>query len=154
MIIVILCLSSQPVLNTFRCLYTATMLNNIPHFKYHKANSPSYHSLCIEVDGKVIHEIDNLDEFYKTFGYTQAERHAGVLPEEFIWEKYVKENGENYFACKQMHLIDYLKRCSWVFRNTYGNLCEHWVAFYANSMHTKSDKCAACKHNLTCSYLK
>ena len=129
------------------------MPNNIPHFKYRKINGYGKNLICIEVDGKVIHEVQNLYDFYKTFGFTEELGKSGILPEEFIWTEYVKDNEANYFACTQMHIIDYLKRFSELFRETYGAQCDSWIAAYAKSTATRDKKCVSCKMNPHCSNL-
>lgn len=127
----------------------------IPHFKYSIATDSSSHVLFIEADGKVIHEADSSEEFYKTFGYNQELKNSGVLPEEFIRKEYVKDNELNYyFACMQMHIIDYLRDYSVQFRETYGNQCDSWIAAYAEIVATRGEKCAPCRMNSYCTKLK
>ena len=127
---------------------------NIPHFKYSTSTGSGSPVLTIEADGKVVHEADSLDEFYKTFGYTQELKQAGVSPEDFLRDEYVKDNQLNYyFACMQMHIIDYLRNCSEQFRKAHGDQCNGWIAAYAEVVATRAEKCAPCRMNPFCTKL-
>jgi len=122
------------------------MQNQMPHFKYRFiTNRANKHVACIEVERRVVHEIRNLDEFYKTFGYDQHIAQAGILPDEFIWEKYIQSPDGDFSACLQMHIIEYLKKHSAAFREEYGNQCEGWLAAHAEVRAKRGMACAACR---------
>jgi len=82
--------------------------NNVPHFDYHLVNPFSMRFGCIEMDGKIIHKINNIDEFYHEFGYTRDMMKASVLPEEYIWSRYIQNATCNFVVCIQIRIIKYL----------------------------------------------
>lgn len=104
----------------------------------------------IEVDGECIHTLENLDEFYKVFGYTADVAKAGILPEEFVWETYIKGN-EKYTHCLQIHLIQYLNTYSPAFIKKYGDQSGAWLAVHATSVTGRNQTCATCGMRPDCS---
>ncbi len=125
-------------------------LMTMPHFKYHLTNVSRMNFGCIEVAGEVIHKIDNVDEFYKEFGYTPDIRKAGVLPDEYVWDEYINNATVNNAACLQMHIIEYLIKHSESFRRKYGVQCESWIADHAKETVARGVACAACRMESFC----
>ena len=123
----------------------------MPHFKYLSKNQANKHWRYIEAEGEVIHHIENLDEFYKAFGYTIDKAKAGILPDEFLWEQYIKDTAVNCATCFQMHIIEYLIKHSVTFRKKYGALCESWIAEHAEARAMNDVLCCACKTKLSAS---
>ena len=121
------------------------METKIPDFKYNPARASNNYVPSIELADRVIHKIGNPDEFYKTFGYTQDIKEAGVLPDEFIWDEYIKEGALDFSACLQMHVIEYLRKYSATFIEEYGNQCEIWVAAHAEVRAARGVACVACR---------
>ena len=103
------------------------MSSKTPRFKY-RLESAKNKSPCIELDGEIIHTIPNIGEFYKYLGYSPELALKGVLPEEFVWETYVKENKQDCASCFQLHIIDYLIRYSTSFAKKFGPDCQKLVA--------------------------
>jgi hypothetical protein len=103
----------------------------------------------IEVDGRSIHKIEDLDAFYKEFGYTSDMAQAGILPDEFIWQKYIKGNETNSSSCLQIHTIEYLRKHSAAFREEYGEQSVAWIKAHATST-AKGDLCTACRMEPVC----
>jgi hypothetical protein len=126
------------------------MQNKIPHFQFHTVKNSSSYASCIEMDGEVIHYISNPDEFFKEFGYTADMRMAGVLPEEFIWDEYVKDPVSKFITCRQIHMIRFLKKHSDTFIRKYGNQCENWLATYAKVTAASGVACFACRMRPLC----
>lgn len=53
------------------------------------------------MDGKIIHQIDNVDDYYLEFAYTAKMVEAGVLPEEYIWMTYIQNATSNFAVFRQ-----------------------------------------------------
>jgi hypothetical protein len=122
----------------------------IPNIKYH-AKGRSSQLGFIEIDGKCVHKIKDIDAFYKEFGYTAEMAMAGILPEEFIWQKYIKDNQTKYTHCLQIHLIEYLKKHSDAFRKQNGAQSDAWIAAHAKTGTTENEICFTCRMQPTCS---
>jgi hypothetical protein len=91
-----------------------------------------------------------LNEFYAAFGYTKEINKTGILPEEFIWEEYIKD-GASHTECMQTHLIEYLNIHSGKFRSKYGDRCDEWITAHAKTRNEKSDLCFTCRMKPFCS---
>ena len=96
----------------------------------------------------VIHRIQNLEQFYEIFGFTHALRQLGIVPEEFIWDKYVnaKTKALNFDICMQIHLIEYLEKYSETFMKKYGNQYKAWKAAHLLAARSaEGTACISCK---------
>ena len=102
--------------------------NTIPKFKYHLSNPCSEKYRGIEVNGEIIHWIENTDKFVELFGYTQDMRKTGVLPEEFIWNEYINKRDFDFTACIQVQIIEYLRVHSQKFLQKYGKTMRGMVS--------------------------
>jgi len=127
------------------------MQNTMPHFKYHHASVSNGYVASIEAEGKFVHRISNLDDFYRAFGYTKDMRRDGLLPDEFIWDEYINNPIGDFTACCQMHLIEYLKKHSDLFVAQYGNKIESWCTAHAEVRAKRGVACAACRMEPLCS---
>ena len=121
------------------------MSPQIPYFKYRSRDAANKLSGCIEVDGEIIHKIDNVEEFHKSFGYTKEMAKAGKLPDEFIWETYVKNTAVNCAPCFQLHMIEYLLKYSAAFLEKYREQYDDWITTPTETRATNGDLCLACK---------
>ena len=104
------------------------MPNKISQFKFLHEGSAKVDVPCIKLDGDVIHLITDLNEFYKYLGYNSEAALKGILPDEFIWETYIKDGIKNCASCYQLHIIDYLFRYSATFTKKYGKECQKLIA--------------------------
>jgi len=111
---------------------------NVPIFDYHLANPLSMQFRCVEMDGKIIHKINNINEFYHEFGYTPDMMKAGVLPEEYIWDKYIQNSTYNFMICIQIRIIQYLIKHS----EEYCEQCKIWLDTYLNE--SVAETCSHC----------
>jgi len=102
------------------------------------------------MDGQPIHEIKNLDAFYTELGYTAEMRMAGVVPDEFIWDEYTKDNRTSYASCLQMHLIEYLVKNSIGFLGEYGNQYKTWFDNHIEAATDGNISCAPCRGESFC----
>lgn len=117
----------------------------MPRFTYRYANVLNRRVPCIEADGKIIHEIRNLDEFYGMFGYTPDSGREGLLPDEFIWAEYINSADADFSPCIQMHIAEYLRKHSEAFNKEYGDCWDSWVANHAKFREKTGVPCVACR---------
>jgi len=102
-------------------------MNKIPRFTYNCSNPYHNRYRCIESDGEIIHHIADIEIFYEALGYKKEMRHAGVLPEEFVWEEYTQKNGVTSDKCLQVKIVDYLRAHSKAFIKRYGDQLSAWM---------------------------
>jgi len=121
------------------------MQRPIPRFKYRTRESANKKFGCIEVEGEVVHKIEDLNEFHKAFGYTSDMANAGILPDEFIWEEYIKDKAASCAACYQLHIIEYLLKHSATFFQKFGERYDDWIAAHAEARAANGKLCVACK---------
>lgn len=120
----------------------------IPRFSYIINSLHHQHFMCILANDDVIDKIDDLDDFYKVFGYTIELAKAGIGAEEFIWDNYVKE--KSFDACLQMHIVDYLNKHSAKFRELYGEQYERYLNRHVAARDARGSECYACQHKQLC----
>lgn len=117
----------------------------IPHFRYHAKDPARKRPGVIELKGEVIHYIEDLDEFYKIFGYTADLARAGILPEEFIWEEFLSDSAKKCDTCFQLHIVEYLIKHSESFKKKYDKSYENWIAAHAKERSASGIACAVRK---------
>ena len=127
------------------------MQNSIPHFKHCSRGGSDKQYGFIAIDGEFLHKIENLDEFYRAFGYTAEMAKEGVLPDEFIWDEYIKDAPLAYTFCLQIHIIEYLVKHSDTFRKRYAEQCGSWIAAHVEAVTARGVLCATCKMHPFCS---
>ncbi len=118
----------------------------IPHFKFHSKDPTNKRPGVIELKGEVVHYIDDLNAFYKVFGYTTELAKAGILPDEFIWEEYLNDSAKKCNTCFRLHIIEYLIKHSESSKEKYGKLYANWIAAHAMTTSASDNNCAACKY--------
>jgi hypothetical protein len=101
------------------------------------------------IDAQIVHQIDDMDKFYETMGYTHEMQLQGVLAEEFIWEEYVSSSAP-LTACYQKHIIEYMLKNSPSFKEKYGEQCASWIADHANARVVSRKFCKKCNINEFC----
>jgi len=108
------------------------MENNIPLLKFYHKDPANGHLgyICI-TNGDEKYWIDDLNEFYSTFGDVDQMRKNGVMPEEFILDTFVNHQARNCQSCYQLHLIQYLVKHSDTFLNKFGEQLEEWINTYS-----------------------
>ncbi len=115
----------------------------LPNVTFHPAKYVKSYYGVIEEDGKDIHHVADIDAYYSVFGYTREMRKSGILPEEFIWETYIRKN---CLRCLKMHMIEYLMRNSESFREKYQEQYQQWLENYRKEKDTANcaRKCLEC----------
>lgn len=96
-------------------------LRKIPKFDYHLSSPQHRNYGCIVAGDVVFHRVTNFDEFYRALGYDEDMRAEGMLPDEFIWEKYTRDNAPKARQCLQPKIIGYLYNRSERFKEEYGS---------------------------------
>jgi len=84
-------------------------------FKYTLSAQNNPDNGYITLGGNKVHQIYNEREFYKALGYTEGVSVLGVLPEEFVWDEYRKDNGNKSHLCLQAKIIEFLLNNSLLF---------------------------------------
>ena len=127
------------------------MPNRIPHLKHRSKGSFGRQYEFISIDGEFLHKIENLDEFYRTFGYITDMAKAGILPDEFIWDEYIKDAPLAFTDCLQIHIIEYLLKHSGTFSQKYAGQCEDWIATHVEAVTARGVLCVTCRMKPFCS---
>ena len=122
----------------------------MPYFTYDPPRPSDAYTACIKLDGRLIHQITNLDGFYKEFGYTAEIRKSGVMPDEFIWDEYTKGNPSPYAKCYQLHIVEYLAKNSTAFIDEYGKQYKNWFDDHVKAVTEKNVLCVTCKTKSYC----
>jgi len=124
--------------------------NLMPHFKYHLDSPLSRYFGCVYIDGKIIHKIVNIDDFYREFGYTAEMMKDGVSPEEYIWITYIQNASCNFVVCLQICIIKYLIKHS----TQYSQQCENLLDDYLKKTVEKGWSCSHCSMKPLCGKLR
>lgn len=128
------------------------MQNKIPKFTFHLSDPCSEKYRGIELDGEIIHWIDDTEGFVGMFGFTHDMRGAGISPEQYIRNEFTDHRGFDFTACMQSQIIEYLRVHSKRFIQQYGKQCEKWLAHLARLRAPKNEVCATCKIRPFCSH--
>lgn len=91
-----------------------------PHFSYELSTPYKKNFGCIVADDVVFHRVSNFNEFYSSLGYTNDISGTGALPDEFIWDRYTRDNAAKSVQCLQTQITVYLYNHSEMFREKYG----------------------------------
>jgi hypothetical protein len=121
------------------------MSDAMPRFSYRFVTQSNRRVLCIEEDGRVIHEVTDVMAFYEVFGYRRESTHTDMLPDEVIWSEYVANSSADFSHCVQMHLVQYLKEHSEAFNARYGAIYDKLVAMHEELRASRGVSCFACR---------
>ena len=81
-------------------------MSSQPYFRY-MLSSPHHNQYgYIMLGNEKVHHIGNVQEFYKELGYNDEILKTGLLPEEYIWDKYHKAKSEKSEVCLQVKIIE------------------------------------------------
>ncbi|MBZ0104843.1 MAG: hypothetical protein K8H84_04345 [Sulfuricella denitrificans] len=116
-----------------------------PHFSYNLSSSSKKNFGCIVADGFIYHRVADFDEFYRVLGYTESMRKtSSVLPDEFIWDWYVRDNDASSTQCLQSKIKVYLYKHSARFVEEFGAEYEGMLGQCASDKMDDSAICVAC----------
>jgi hypothetical protein len=124
------------------------MQNPIPHFAYDPPRNLNAYTARILSNGVPIHQIKDLEGFFRDLGYMAETKKAGALAEEFIWEEYTKDNLAA--RCLQMRIIEYLVKNSVAFLGEYGNQYQNWFDEHVKAVTENNFLCITCKMKSFC----
>ncbi|WP_173064624.1 hypothetical protein [Sulfurimicrobium lacus] len=91
----------------------------MPQFSYNLSIPHRDDFRCIMANDAVFHRIRNNEDFYKALGYTDEMTAIGMLPDEFIWDKYTSDKASKTTRCLQPKISEYLFNHSEDFRKEY-----------------------------------
>ena len=85
----------------------------------------------INVDKEVVYLIEDMNDFYAAMGCDKKARESGVLDEEFIWYRYMRDGAEMSKSCLQVRIATYLKKNSpefmWHYQKAYEAMTEQCI---------------------------
>jgi hypothetical protein len=117
----------------------------LPKFSITEVFKPGrLNSNCIVANGYCYHRIDDLNAFYVALGYTIEMNRSGLLPEEFIWETYLRNGAPGREQCIQCRVMAYLHAYSEKFRNEYGNQYTSLLDQLKSDIPTQMAMCDEC----------
>lgn len=64
----------------------------------------------INVDKNIVYLIEDMNDFYVAMGCDKKARESGLLDEEFIWYRYMRDGAEMSKNCLQVRIATYLKK--------------------------------------------
>lgn len=115
-----------------------------PRFKYHLSSPHSIDYGYITLGGMRIYRIDDVNEFYRALGFTNAKRKEGLVAEEFIWAEYHKDKCEKSGICLQVRIIKYLIRQLATFKTQYAAQIEGWLEKCSERKRAGAPECKEC----------
>ncbi len=117
---------------------------DIPLFSYNLAK-PTHRSYgWIVKRDQLFHRISDPDAFYVALGYRATGEHSGMLPDEFVWERYSRAPNPKPANCFQTQLAVYLNTHSEKFRSLYGGAYAALVGKCAATYIADADADAQC----------
>jgi hypothetical protein len=128
--------------------------SKVPHFEQRYEYGADGSHVRIYMGDQFIHAVENLEKFYGFFGFTNEMALAGKLPDEYIWETYVKGKPSDSKYCLQIHFINYLLNDSKEFREKYQEKCKEWIKAHVEKISAARVNCPACKMNPICAGYK
>ena len=92
--------------------------SSLPHFKH---EPPSVHSQLgrIFVGDQVFHQIVDPTKFYETFGQKRDSHQSDSFAEEFLWDRYRRDEAKMSKQCFNSQVAVYLHRYSDEFRELF-----------------------------------
>ncbi|MEJ1958509.1 MAG: hypothetical protein WDM70_02830 [Nitrosomonadales bacterium] len=117
---------------------------SFPHFQFNLSSPYNSGNGYITLGDEKIYHIKDSNEFYRSLGYTDEMMKAGVLPEEFIWSEYRRDDRIKSDVCLQVKIIEYLTKHSATFKEQYAVQCENWLAHCVEKRISGASQCNVC----------
>ena len=135
-------------------------INTIPAFKFGRRSpdvslhEKGYEKGYIEVGNENNYRIANIDTFYCMLGYTVEVAKKRILPDEFIWDTFLKHTHLNCYSCYQLRIIQDLLKHEPSFLMKFGQQCDEWISVHFEKRNAcKISDCSDKKPNLCVSNL-
>lgn len=119
-------------------------MTKLPIFAFELSNPKHENFGHITVCNRRFHPVNNSDEFYKALGYSSEIRAIGLLPDEFIWDRYNRQPAINSAKCLQPKIAEYLAVHSAKFKAEYGRGYVNMLGSCESDAMTDNDLCASC----------
>jgi len=118
----------------------------MPKFNYH-LTTPKHRQFgfIASDDDLFLNHVDSFDEFYEALGYSKDLAEAGVMPEEFVWDRYRRSDSPMSLHCLQCRITSYLYSHSAKFRELYGSeFIEMAGQYMSDNINNDIDRCEDC----------
>lgn len=128
--------------------------NPIPEFGYNLSSPSLPHYGCIFSGDDVYHQVSNFAEFYEALGYNPEMAKTPLLPDEFIWERYVRDGAVKSAKCLRVQIAVYLHKHSAKFNAKFGRAYDEMIGMcMTGDTDDGDDHCLNCpKHPRFLSY--
>jgi hypothetical protein len=120
-------------------------IEQLPRFEYDFTYPFNRNYRWIMAGEEMIHQVYDINDFYKSLGFTEDIHKKGNLPEEYIWNEYHKDGAKREDACLQAKIVAYLFKNAWGFRTTFENSYKNWIGSCESAKMNDSKYCTACK---------
>lgn len=98
----------------------------------------------IAIGAESFHHINNMAEFYAALGY-KADGSGGLLPEEFIWNRYIRDGALKSAKCLQIQIANFLYTHSASFKKLNGSAYEKMIGrCQFTGIDDNDDHCLGC----------
>ena len=125
-------------------LHTHTV-HSIPLFDYDPPKVGRHNFGTIRLGDEIFHNISNMEDFYIAMGHDESARRKHPSGEEFIWERYTRDNAKMSKHCLQIQIQVYLHKNSTKFRELYGHKYDEMLGNCSSKVVNNNDKhCANC----------
>jgi len=119
--------------------------HSIPLFHYDPPKVGRHSFGVILVNCEIFHIIQNMEKFYSALGYDKRAKYKQACDEEFIWERYRRDNAKMSMQCLQIQIQIYLHNNSNKFRELYGQAYDAMIGNCCSNVSDKADQhCANC----------
>jgi hypothetical protein len=130
------------------------MNNTVPLFKLRTKDPTDKNKAYIEVSNDKF-QIFDMNTFYNEMGYSDEMRLNGVLPDEYIWETFVKNKDNRHsHSCYQLHIMSFLCKFSTDFVQKYDLKCRDWLAAEETMKASCADESCSDRKNMILSLTK
>jgi len=110
----------------------------VPHFKYWGKDPANRHFGFIELDNGEKYWIANLEDLYNALGFYDEMRKSGVLPDNYLSDKYTKDPTAKNSALYQILILKYLIKYFPLFKERYLLQYQGWINSYESEFGSSS----------------
>lgn len=113
--------------DTTAALATDQSYRNIPLFQYDLPKAGRKFG-TLTVAHEIFHEIRDTKDFYTALGYGEEAKNIGLMDNEFVWERYIRDGAKMSKQCLQWQISIYLHNHSSIFNELYGYVYDALLA--------------------------